>query len=209
MVLGSNAVPKEMLMFCVSVLPLVIARPAPRLLVHGSTGGGASWPNAETATAIARNTAVALHMVTPLCGSYRAPGKSRTLDLGPWTLDLERSLTLPRFDIRHSTSTSFRILNVERRVSSVETCEEREGPRAKAPKSKGQVQGPRPKNGRRREGRRPGETHCLAGIVVGSLVFMSMRAPMVRTFLPLRTVTVAKPQSRSGLIARFANGSTS
>src|SRR5688500_13129941 len=98
MVLGSNAVPKEMLMFCVSVLPLVMARPAPRLLLHGSTGGstggGASWPNADTATAIAaRSTTAALHMATPLSASYCA--SPWMLALGPRSLQPGRVLRLP------------------------------------------------------------------------------------------------------------------
>jgi hypothetical protein len=42
----------------------------------------------------------------------------------------------------------------------------------------------------------------LAGIVVGSLVFMSISDAEERTFVPFSTVTVAKPQSRSGAFAR-------
>src|SRR6476469_3532253 len=51
--------------------------------------------------------------------------------------------------------------------------------------------------------------YCFGGIVDGSLVLLSISDADVRIFVPLSTVTVAKPQSTSGAFARFLNGSGS
>src|SRR5437868_7079245 len=61
----------------------------------------------------------------------------------------------------------------------------------------------------RRRRTREGRTYCFGGIVDGSLVLLSINDADVRMFVPLSTVTVAKPQSTSGAFARFLNGSGS
>lgn len=58
-------------------------------------------------------------------------------------------------------------------------------------------------------GSKSARSYCLPGIVVGSLVFMSIIDAEVMMFVPFTTVTVAKPQSTSGRPARLANGAVS